>query len=423
MKPLMAKMSSLTILHLNIQSVTSLEKKTQLYQLIHIHNPDFISLNETYLKPHDDFEIEGYRILRDDRLDRIGGGVALLIKNNIKGKQIEIDIPLTHDYVVGFLAHTSYGEIAIVSTYTPPNYNISLNQALYKEIAKHRKLVILGDLNAKSKLWYNKKTDKRGLQLEEYLTLYDLHVLNNSKPTRIPYPNGRRTVNPSVIDLSICSNSMSKTFKEFQVLSHQISDHLPTLTSFYSTPAHISFNIKKIDYKKYADHLTSNCPTTTITDCQSLDLAAAALETALNSSLSLATKCSTISKPHRNSPEVPKEILDLIRLKRKARRLKSKKNSPENRRIFNQLSSKTKAKLQLFHQSRLEAQFTALSSFNQSSAKHWKIVNNLDRNKTNQEQPTTLFLDKIPVISKQEIAQTFGTILSTTFGTETTLCL
>ena len=157
MKPLMAKMSSLTILHLNIQSVTSLEKKTQLYQLIHIHNPDFISLNETYLKPHDDFEIEGYRILRDDRLDRIGGGVALLIKNNIKGKQIEIDIPLTHDYVVGFLAHNSYGEIAIVSTYTPPNYNISLNQALYKEIAKHRKLVILGDLNAKSKLWYNKK--------------------------------------------------------------------------------------------------------------------------------------------------------------------------------------------------------------------------------------------------------------------------
>jgi len=99
--------SKLSILHLNIRSIIATDKKTQLDQLIYLHNPDFISLNETFLKPSHSLVIEGYEVFRHDRQIRKGGGAALCVRNSIKGKLITFDDSVLEEYAVGFLATPS----------------------------------------------------------------------------------------------------------------------------------------------------------------------------------------------------------------------------------------------------------------------------------------------------------------------------
>ena len=57
-------------------------QKPHLQMLIDDLSPSLISIQETHLKPKDDFYVSKYHypILRNDRKDQMGGGVALLIK-------------------------------------------------------------------------------------------------------------------------------------------------------------------------------------------------------------------------------------------------------------------------------------------------------------------------------------------------------
>ena len=81
-------MNKLKLLDLNIQSIKPDQKKIQLESLKTKYNPDFISLNETFLKPTDEYELDGYIIIRSERPTQRGGGTALCIKENIKGEQL-----------------------------------------------------------------------------------------------------------------------------------------------------------------------------------------------------------------------------------------------------------------------------------------------------------------------------------------------
>ena len=182
-----------------------------------------ISINETFLKPQYDLQINDYTIYRHDRLTHRGGGTALGIKNNIMGKQINFNNTILKEYAVGFLAKTNQGEIAIISLYIAPS-NDNLNIKLFEFLAKFKKLIIVGDLNAKSKLWYCLNDNKRGLELESVISKLNLSILNNRKPTF--------TKSNSILDLSICSRSMRMIFATFKVLQDKISDHQPTLTTF-----------------------------------------------------------------------------------------------------------------------------------------------------------------------------------------------
>lgn len=53
---------------------------------INVGNYDIVAIYETWLKPvmpSNSFHIEGYNLIRNDRLYRDGGGVAIYIKNTL----------------------------------------------------------------------------------------------------------------------------------------------------------------------------------------------------------------------------------------------------------------------------------------------------------------------------------------------------
>ena len=75
------------LLHLNINGLRS-----KIKVLIIEENPDIITLNETKLSGNMTFNIDGYTSIVMNRPGRTsGGGIATLIKNNIKQRPKILD--------------------------------------------------------------------------------------------------------------------------------------------------------------------------------------------------------------------------------------------------------------------------------------------------------------------------------------------
>ena len=81
---------NLNICHANVRSLSSsklLDIQTWLAEEF-----DIITLSETYIKPDAnlaDYEIQNYVLFNKSRTDRIGGGVALYLKNTLVGNLLE----------------------------------------------------------------------------------------------------------------------------------------------------------------------------------------------------------------------------------------------------------------------------------------------------------------------------------------------
>ena len=79
--------TDLVVLQLNIRGISS--KKTELLDLIDTsvqgRQPDVLLLSETWLTPYSPkILIPGYELFHQDRIDRRGGGVAILISKKLR---------------------------------------------------------------------------------------------------------------------------------------------------------------------------------------------------------------------------------------------------------------------------------------------------------------------------------------------------
>lgn len=139
-------------LDINVGSVIHETKKIQLQNLINKLNPDIISLNETYLKAKNDLVIDGYNIIRADRQIKIGGGAALCIKSAITAKINPTSFsPL--DKICRITIKTKNSELAIFTIYSPPKAALCNTFCDYAT-KKHKHFIIVGDFNAKNRLWH-----------------------------------------------------------------------------------------------------------------------------------------------------------------------------------------------------------------------------------------------------------------------------
>lgn len=80
--------------------------------------PHVICIQETWLKPHLDFVIQGYITIRKDRQTGNGGGVAIFVKNEISHRIIEVSVEHESIIVEVFLRGQS---ITVINFYNPCN--------------------------------------------------------------------------------------------------------------------------------------------------------------------------------------------------------------------------------------------------------------------------------------------------------------
>ena len=87
--------------------------------------PDIICLQETFLKPNKTFKINGYNIIRKDREQSMGGGIAICLKNELSFKLIE---PQTKLECVAVEVYSGNSKITIVNVYVPPPMKVYVHK-------------------------------------------------------------------------------------------------------------------------------------------------------------------------------------------------------------------------------------------------------------------------------------------------------
>ena len=115
----------------------------------------FMGINETWLDSIFDSAITSstHSIIRQDRSDRLGGGVLIFYKNWITATHIitHLDCNTGIEFVCARLRLTTDDDVHIISIYRPPNIHRNCITTVLKFLAQNlvdaQHLILFGDLN------------------------------------------------------------------------------------------------------------------------------------------------------------------------------------------------------------------------------------------------------------------------------------
>ena len=122
-------------------------------------------------------------MIRLDRSYSGSGGIAIIVRNNLKYKIIEMESNINEEYLVIELSLNNQKKITIVSVYIQPKSKT--NYSFIERIGKNRprNTIILGDFNSTHTSWGCKKNNPNGKKLKKTLETYNFNIINDLKPT------------------------------------------------------------------------------------------------------------------------------------------------------------------------------------------------------------------------------------------------
>ena len=205
--------------------------------------PDIICLQETFLNYRYYPQIVGYTMLRKDRgTPTGGGGIAILIRNNIYFTELRI---IDTEWKVEGLN--------IIKVYNKPSNIFSAN--LLNILSTFDSSVICGDFNAHHPTWGSAAANSSGSNLVNFLNDGNHVLLNLSIPTHLTITD---KIQWSLPDLTMVSWQMAG--KSNTNITHEFlgSDHSVIITTINDfeipTKLHIpKWNFGRADWPAYYD--------------------------------------------------------------------------------------------------------------------------------------------------------------------------
>ena len=212
--------------------------------------------------------------------------------------------------------------------YAKPNciFDSKFIEELYK---KYTKLILLGDLNAKSKLWCCKTENKNGKILEETIEKGNLHTINNDEPTYRHSDN--------IIDLAIVSNKIIRDCNNYKTNDEIDSDHY-AFTFQLGNHNHEKQTLYKTNWTHYKSKLekinTNEAVSNNLTtECKLEAIAKLLINTSDASKKEI--RC------NKQSTTLPNHIVELIKLRRRLRNQYQSTRIPEIKTYINQVKIKS----------------------------------------------------------------------------------
>lgn len=217
---------NLNILQWNMQAYNS--NMGDLYKLLEKHQIDIALLSETRLKPGQNTIIKNYNFIRQDRIGRQGGGVAIVCHQTIPFIKVQESEEWSDVESVGITIFPSTTPISIFSIYAPPDIKVKNNSftALIPTTVQGNKLIIGGDFNSHNHLWGSQRSDgMRSEKIIEFADTLNLFLLNDGSSTRKQSTKAL----PSCLDLTFVSPTFS-LISDWKVLDNSHgSDHYPVV--------------------------------------------------------------------------------------------------------------------------------------------------------------------------------------------------
>ena len=258
--------SSLNVLQCNCRAVS--EKSEILFHFVDKYDIDIFCLNETFLKPGHNFSISNFNTVSLERVDKTGGGVAFLIKNNLK-------FTVLNDKHENFIRMCELNRVEVLLVkmyYSRQEYFNFLNVYSSPRAKKGTpftednfwnkftnfcnsldNLILVGDFNAMATTWSSSfKTNSEGRKLEQAMATANLIVLNDGEKT---WSSLNEKLN-STLDLTFVSPNLIPGCI-WEVLNYKFSsDHFPIKFSFNNkkqkfSPCRTRIVLKKVDWIKF----------------------------------------------------------------------------------------------------------------------------------------------------------------------------
>lgn len=229
---------------MNSQSICArkLSKLEELRNIAMVSKVDVMCLSESWLNEtvNDDLlQIESYKIVRNDRVGRIGGGILVYLKNNLKFRVLEMSGRESETEYILLEAAINSEKILFGFFYNPPNVDCSqlLSEKFSSLDYQYDNILLMGDFNTNM---LNMNSEKRN-RFEHFLRNMSFTCVG-SEPTHF-----HRT-GSTQIDLMI-TNDKSKILKFNQVSVPFMSNHDLLFTSI---DIDYCCTVDPISYRDYA---------------------------------------------------------------------------------------------------------------------------------------------------------------------------
>lgn len=281
-------------------------KTSELIDFIIKNNIDFAAICETHLSTKVKFKVKGYIVYRFDR-NRYGGGVALIVRENIQHYQIIVPSLVSAEAVA--IKITGADNIVFASVYIPHKLSVIDLNTLF---SLGNKVCLAGDFNSRHLAWNCFGNNLNGKMLLEYSIKHNIVLHAPEEPTYLP---SHSLIKPSILDMFITKNL--NIFAKPSVTVDLCSDHLPVTIStncnFEELPKKYVYNYAKSDWEMFQEHLNNSIPANpTILTVEDIDN----LLMKLNNEITIAVKKSTPRKEIKPfNYKIPANISKLIKIK------------------------------------------------------------------------------------------------------------
>jgi reverse transcriptase-like protein/retrotransposon-encoded endonuclease len=396
----------LNVLQINVNGIQS--EIQELIQIAKDNNIDILTIQETKLKSTQKTpKIAGFSEVRKDRKTGNGGGLLTYISDKITFTEKSIDRNIDQSYIEiqAFELHLNKKHINLANIYIPPRtYTNEIDDQTvtqcFNALTSQSNILITGDFNAHSKLWYSKTNDHRGSTITDLITNSNLITLNTDNPTRVPMASNQQDTSP---DISAISNNLycHTTWETIQGLS---SDHLPIKitvnmkTQFRSEENKKMYtNYKKANWKNFTSEIETALENTTDpTDVHNSNK--------IITNLIIKADKHNIPKGKINAHHIilPENIRSKIQERNKLRKQDSKNpNLTEMNKEINKL-------IQTHRSNQWKEKLNENWSHKINTKKFWTILNNLSNKKPTQQTNRTITFKNSVKIEDKEISESFN---------------
>ena len=352
-------------------------RQNELQVALDINNIDLCLLSETHLTAQSYITFKGYRTYHTTHPDnKARGGSAILVKESIhhheEPKFEERDIQAT-----AITVSTKKGRIRIVSVYSPPRHNIKSER--YKEFFAEmgNRFIIGGDYNAKHTHWGSRLTTTKGRELLRAAQDVGCDIVSTGKPTYWPTDPSKM---PDLIDFFIMRN-ISSNYVQIDDNLELSSDHTPILLTLsehvITKPSRPCLVNKKTDWESFALALENRIELAVpLKNTEQLDSEAKKLVDDIQGAAWLSTP---EIRTRLKGNNYPKEILQLIAEKRKARKKWQRTRNPRDKTVVNKLTSDLRTEIKEIKNATMSHFLRSLTSDSKTDYSLWKTTKNLKR--------------------------------------------
>lgn len=359
----------------NAQSIKN--KITEFTDYLNTNQIDLALVTETWLKPNISLSIPNYKIVRLDRINTRGGGVAIIINENIKYTEVAVsNLKVIESVGVNILSESD--SLTCFVCYFPGgkccvSKNKSFVEDLKKLIRYDKNCILGGDFNARHSSWGCVRSNLWGKSLHDLSITHPISILYPSEHTYQPSNN---LLTPSILDLYLINSSINLSTPIADC--NLSSDHLPVRITLHPKSACLpnrqSLNIKRANWNTFKCSLkhklkVSNLSLASITTEQDIDKLVEIFYNAINEALENSAPKTKIHNPI--NAKIPEHILELIKLKNKTRKQWHAYRTVALKRQLNKLNRSVRQQIYTF---RNKSWSDKLSSLQKGCKTMWNLT-------------------------------------------------